>query len=150
MTTEEVRKEASQKAVLAAYLSLSMRGKDITPENLVRESLQVSSMVSERGLAMRVMNSVRFRAVVESITFEQTPQRFVVAYRPVDKPGEREEIRSERAGGNRGQLVRVLWNQSLVGEEVVIFKNNEPDKTGKVAAGFRVAVWVLDNGKPRK
>ena len=33
---------------------------------------------------------------------------------------------------------------------VVIFKNNEPDKTGKVAAGFRVAVWVLDNGKPRK
>ena len=107
-------------------------------------------MVSERGLAMRVMNSVRFRAVVESITFEQTSQRFVVAYRPVDKPGEREEIRSERADGNRGQLVRVLWNQSLVGEEVVIFKNNEPDKTGKVAAGFRVAVWVLDNGKPRK
>ena len=51
MTTEEARKEASQKAVLAAYLSLSMRGKDITPENLVRESLQVSSMVSERGLA---------------------------------------------------------------------------------------------------
>lgn len=36
------------------------------------------------------------------------------------------------------------------GEEVVIFKNNEPDKTGKVAAGFRGAVWVLDNGKPRK
>lgn len=72
MATEEARKEESQKAVLAAYLSLSMRGKDITPENLVRESLQVSSMVSERGLAMRVMNSVRIRAVVESITFEQT------------------------------------------------------------------------------
>lgn len=93
MATEEARKEESQKAVLAAYLSLSMRGKDITPENLVRESLQVSSMVSERGLAMRVMNSVRIRAVVESITFEQTSQRFVVAYRPVDKPGERKEIR---------------------------------------------------------
>ena len=108
MTTEEARKEASQKAVLAAYLSLSMRGKDITPENLVRESLQVSSMVSERGLAMRVMNSVRFRAVVESISFEQTTQRFLIAYHPVDKPNEREEIRSERADSNRGQLVRML------------------------------------------
>ena len=150
MATEEARKEASQKAVLAAYLSLSMRGKDITPKNLVRESLQVSSMIAERGLVMRVMNSVRIRAVVESITFEQTSQRFVVAYHPADKPGEREEIRSERADGNRGQLVRMLWNQSLVGEEAVIFKNNEPDKTGKVAAGFRVAVWVLDNGKPRR
>lgn len=140
MTIEEARKEASQKAVLTAYLSLSMRGKDITPENLVRESLQVSSMVSERGLAMRVMNSVRFRAVVESISFEQTTQRFLIAYHPVDKPNEREEIRSERVDSN----------QSLVGEEVVIFKNNEPDKIGKVAAGFRVAVWVLDNGKARK
>lgn len=122
----------------------------LNPENLVRESLQVSSMVSERGLAMRVMNSVRFRAVVESISFEQTTQRFLIAYHPADKPNEREEIRSERVDSNRGQLVRMLWNQSLVGEEVVIFKNNEPDKTGKVAAGFRVAVWVLDNGKPRK
>ena len=36
MTSEETRKEESQKAVLAAYLSLSIRGKDITPENHVR------------------------------------------------------------------------------------------------------------------
>ena len=35
MTSEETRKEESQKAVLAACLSLSMRGKDIAPENLV-------------------------------------------------------------------------------------------------------------------
>ena len=62
MATEEARKEESQKAVLAAYPSLSMRGKDITPENLVRESLQVSSMVSERGQAVGTALRVGLRA----------------------------------------------------------------------------------------
>lgn len=53
MTSEETRKEESQKAVLAAYLSLSIRGKDITPENLVRESLQVSSFAKSSAVARR-------------------------------------------------------------------------------------------------
>lgn len=139
-----------REAVKLAYLGICARGREVTPEGLAQEALNVSSMLSERSFAMTVLTSTRIREVVESIMFEQTSQRFVISFRPLSAEGVKgdpEKIRSERCDGSRGAFVRSMWSQTLVGDEVVIFKHNEPDASGKVSHGFRTAPWVVDRGR---
>lgn len=132
--------------VALSCLNLSARRLEATPESVTKEALRLSSMLGDSSLPKRVLGAVRIRCVVKSITFEQQSQRFMVSFIPLNQPEKVEEIRSERVDGSHGALVRKLWSQSLVGNEAIIFKSNDPDPTGKVSQGFRVARWVMDLG----
>ena len=137
--------EEQKSNVRFAYFTLCVKGEDVTPRNLTKETLRIESMTKDSSLAMLVQNAVRIRAKVVSVKFEDSSQRFLIEYvASNNETGEVETIRSERTDGIHGNTAKQIWSEISKDDEVVIFKKNEPasDKSRNAANGYRVAPWV--------
>ena len=117
---------------------------DAVMERVVRRALNLRRLTNPRSIAMLTLMSSPIRCRVASVEFEEATQRFVIGFVAAgSETGEVEQIRSDRVDGPDGRIVRKLWNESLVGRDVVIYKLNEPAKPGsKASHGYRCAHWV--------
>lgn len=131
--------------VRLAYLALCLKGDDVTPVSLVKETLMVANATKDNSIAMLVQEAVRIRAKVVSIEYEDSSKRYLVEYVASNSDsGKTETIRSERTDGVHGKVVRQIWEGISRGDEVIVFKRNEfANDNGKgLASGYRVAPWV--------
>lgn len=119
-------------------------------------TIQRLRFLQEGSVMMNVLSSVKIKATVISVTYEESSQRYVVQYHPVKNPQQTESIRTPRmdsyAGNIIAQDIERLKGYAGTNKQVVVFKCNEiPDEeTAKAArangqnvpaAGYRQAVW---------
>lgn len=120
-----------------AYLATPADG------SVVDTALHLKSLMRERSLVKRVLNSVPIPATVTDVSFEESSNRLVVSYKPdVVREGfkEVEQIRTDRLDGANQEVVRAMWS-NLVGIHVVIYKTDEETNNPKHPK-VRIAPYV--------
>lgn len=156
-TTEQLQLIAT-----AAIASTDIRP-DMTEEQwqraVVRRATTIQRLrfLQEGSVMMNVLDSVRIRANVISVEFEESSKRYVITYHASNADnGQTETIRTPRSDTYEGKLlaqdIEKLKSYAGSNKQVVIFKHNEMPteeqaaearKQGKTipAAGYRQAVW---------
>lgn len=162
MSDDKFSKEELQLIATAAIASTTV-SPDTTEEQwqraVIRRAATIQRMrfLQESNVLMNVLDSVRIRAKINDVTYEESSKRYVVTYTPQfgDNP-QKETIRTPRMDNHDGELLKqdIERLKGCVGtnNQVIIFKHNdmptdeqmaEARKQGKniPAAGYRQAVW---------
>lgn len=136
---------------------------DMTEEQwqkaIIRRASTIQRMrfLQEGSILMNVLDSIRIRATVISVEYEESSTRYVITYHAANgEEGSTESIRTPRTDGYYGKMlapdIERLKGCAGSNNQVVIFKHNEVPteeqaaearKQGKTipAAGYRQAVW---------
>lgn len=154
--------EQLQLIATAAIASVSPTP-DMTEEQwqraVVRRATTISRMrfLQEGSVMMNVLDSVKIKATVVSVMFEESSQRYIVEIIPANSQSSRpESIRTPRMDSYAGRIIAQdierLKGYAGTDKQIVVFKHNDvPDDEVAAAAraagqnvpaaGYRQAVW---------
>lgn len=155
--------EELQLIATAAIASTEIR-QDMTEEQWQRAvirratTIQRLRFLQEGSIMMNVLDSVRIRATIHSVEFEESSQRYVITYHASnsDDADSVESVRTPRMDTYVGKMlasdIEKVKKCAGTDKQVIIFKHNEipteeqaaeARKAGKniPAAGYRQAVW---------
>lgn len=120
-------------------------------------TIQRLRFLQEGNLLMNVMDSVRIKATILSVVYEESSTRYVITYHASNaEAGTTEQIRTPRTDNFYGKIIsqdiEKLKTRAGSDKPVIIYKHNEiptdeqaaeAKKQGKIvpAAGYRQAVW---------
>ena len=135
-------------AIRMAYFALLLSGRKYDDLELAvaQEMLKIDRLTTEQSLPNMIGHSVRIRATINSVEFEESSKRYLIKFDADSGDGE-ERVRSERTDANHKDAVKKIWQRDLVGHRVIIFKCK--DKVGSKGApnGYRIAPYCIDLGK---
>lgn len=120
-------------------------------------TIQRLRFLQEGSIMMNVLDSVRIKATIISVEYEQSSTRYVIKYLPTkgDNPAP-ESLRTPRSDTYEGSIIAAdierLKTYAGTQKKVVIFKRNEIPSDEQAAAaraagkfvpnaGYRQAVW---------
>lgn len=156
-TQEELQLIAT--AAIASVSTTPDMTEDQWQKAVIRRATTIQRMrfLQEGSLLMNVLDSVRIRATVTSVEYEESSTRFVITYHATNSDdGATETIRTPRTDGYYGKMlaqdIEKLKKVAGTDRQVIIFKHNEiltdeqaaeARKAGKTipVAGYRQAVW---------
>ena len=104
----------------------------------------IQSLLSERSLPMRMLDSIPIRATVTGIELEANTNRYLVHFRArnAEEGAEDEIIRSDRTDGWNGRAVTRMWEKIQVGDYIQLYKLTE-DTNNPKKPKVRVAPYVM-------
>lgn len=110
-------------AIRMAYFALLLSGRKYDDLELAvaQEMLKMDHLTAERSLPSMVARSVRIRAIINSVEFEETSKRYLIKF-IADNEDKEERVRSERTDSSHKDAVKKIWGRDLVGHRVIIFK----------------------------
>ena len=139
--------EQNEAIVMSAINSLAGIDFDSREEferGVLRRSLTIQQLLRDDGAIMRTLNSVRLRAHIDAVRFEESSQRYIVEFTvPGQDP---EQIRTPRVDTPQGQILEPVVKRAA-GHWAIIYKNNEPAPEGLKgknipSSGYRVCPWI--------
>lgn len=135
-------------AIRMAYFALLLSGRKYdNPELAVaQEMLKIERLATERSLPNMIGHSVRIRAIISSIEFEESSKRYLIKFK-ADNGDKEERVRSERTDANHKDAVKKIWQRDLVGHRVIIFKCKDMVGSKEAPNGYRIAPYCIDLGK---
>ena len=135
-------------AIRMAYFALLLSGRryDDLELAVAQEMLKMDRLTAERSLPSMVAHSVRIRAIINSVEFEETSKRYLIKFM-ADNEEKEEWVRSERTDANHKDAVKRIWQRDLVGHRVIIFKCKDKVGSKEAPNGYRIAPYCIDLGK---
>jgi hypothetical protein len=124
-------------------MAIARNKTELNASEVTEEALRIKSLLREDSIPMRALGSVRIPCEVKGIEMEESSQRLVISFVAIGRnaTGEVETVRSDRLDGVNGNLVRQMWNPSIVGHRCVIYKCTE--ETGdRTKPKVRIAPFV--------
>lgn len=136
--------------VRTACIALAARGEGVGVLKVAEEALRIASLSADDSIAVQAQAAARIRATVKGVSFEENSHRYVVRYVAANGDGAEEQIRSDRVDRRFGGATREMFSNLRPGDEVVLYKLNEPAKEeSRMPSGYRRAVYVTyADGKP--
>lgn len=153
----------TQLELIAAAAIASVRPTaDMTEKEWQRKVIRRASTIQrmrflqEDSVMMNVLNSVKIKAKIEKVEFEESSSRYVITYRPSNKPDKTETIRTPITDSYAGSLIlpdiEKVKKCAGTDQDVIIFKFNDMPSEERAAAaraagqmvptsGYRQAVW---------
>ena len=115
-------------AIRMAYFALLLSGRKYDDLELAvaQEMLKMDHLTAERSLPSMVARSVRIRAIINSVEFEETSKRYLIKFM-----------------ADNGEI----WQRDLVGHRVIIFKCKDKVGSKEAPNGYRIAPYCIDGGK---
>lgn len=147
MTDYDPRSIAYDPVFQLAYLSCVLSNKDsnrpVFESTVLGEMARLRDFTSPDSMISRAEKASSFVAVIDSIEFEESSQRYLITMTPTGT-GEPETIRTDRVDSRYGNYVRSFWGRkALVGHKCVIYKYLENAGTDpKARQGFRVCPYA--------
>lgn len=135
-------------SIRMAYFALLLSGRkyDNLELAVAPEMLKIDRLTAERSLPNMIGHSVRIRATISSIEFEESSKRHLIKFDAGNGDGE-EHVRSERTDANHKDAVKKIWQRDLVGHRVIIFKCKDKVGSKEASNGYRIAPYCIDLGK---
>ena len=135
-------------AIRMAYFALLLSGRKYDDLELAvaQEMLKIDRLTTERSLPNMIGHSVRIRATINSVEFEESSKRYLIKFDADNEDGE-ERVRSERTDANHKDAVKKIWQRDLVGHRVIIFKCKDKVGSKEAPNGYRIAPYCIDLGK---
>lgn len=135
-------------AIRMAYFALLLSGRKYDDLELAvaQEMLKMDHLTAERSLPSMVARSVRIRAIINSVEFEETSKRYLIKF-IADNEDKEERVRSERTDSSHKDAVKKIWERDLVGHRVIIFKCKDRAGSKEAPNGYRIAPYCIDLGK---
>ena len=135
-------------AIRMAYFALLLSGRKYDDLELAvaQEMLKIDRLTTERSLPNMIGHSVRIRATINSVEFEESSKRYLIKFDADNGDGE-ERVRSERTDVNHKDAVKKIWQRDLVGHRVIIFKCKDKVGCKEAPNGYRIAPYCIDLGK---
>lgn len=135
-------------AIRMAYFALLLSGRkyDNLELAVAQEMLKIERLATERSLPNMIGHSVRIRATISSIEFEESSKRYLIKFM-ADNGDKEERVRSERTDANHKDAVKKIWQRDLVGHRVIIFKCKDMVGSKEAPNGYRIAPYCIDLGK---
>lgn len=135
-------------AIRMAYFALLLSGRKYDDLELAvaQEMLKMDHLTAERSLPSMVARSVRIRAIINSVEFEETSKRYLIKF-IADNEDKEERVRSERTDSSHKDAVKKIWGRDLVGHRVIIFKCKDKVGSKEAPNGYRIAPYCIDGGK---
>lgn len=112
--------------------------------DVARAVAAIRRQFSDRSIASRVCESVPIPAKVTSVDFEDSSNRYLVTYVPVNAAKGHEEpeyVRTDRVDGRKGACIREMVD-GIVGKHCVIYKYTEPTGNARKPS-VRIAPLIL-------
>lgn len=145
-------------AAIASVAPTSDMTEDAWVRSVIRRAATIQRLrfLQEGSVIMNVLGSVKIKATIVSVEYEESSTRYVITYRPTKNPEATETIRTPRTDNYAGELILpdIEKVKGCAGTDrvVVIFKFNEMPSEKQVAAaraaghvvptqGYRQAVW---------
>lgn len=151
-------------AVAAAFVALGdlsqYKTRGHMDKAMMRRVLSLSRYMRDGSAPLELLSAARIPATIHRLEYEESSRRYKVTFladSELEKPEEarrQETIRTDRTDGQNGELVQAIWDESLVGQHVIIFKANEMPSEETAAEirrhggvvptqGYRRAVYVV-------